>query len=181
MPIQARVAGPGPFRIIRGMGALDEIAAARGRVSNLWRELAADEGFLRAAFALYRAALHDPAGLPRRDRELLCLATSAANRCAYCVAHHRRHLEAAGLAPRQVDAVAAGQDLGDPRLDALLALARDLAAEPGGAGVNHRARLAALGLGALEVQQAIQVCATYALFNRLVLALGVALEPEFQP
>jgi uncharacterized peroxidase-related enzyme len=165
--------------MIRDMGALDEIAAARGRVSNLWRELAADEGFLRAAFALYRVALHAEGGLPRRDRELLCLATSAANRCAYCVAHHRRHLEAAGFAPHQVDAVAAGQDLGDQRLDALLALARGLAADPDGAG--HRARLAGLGLDALEIQQAIQVCATYALFNRLVLALEVALEPEFRP
>ncbi len=163
------------------MGALDEIAAARGRVSNLWRELAPDEAFLRAAFELYRAAMHAEGGLPRRDRELLCLATSAANGCGYCAAHHRRHLLAAGLAPAQVAAVEAGRDLGEPRLDALLALARDLARDAACAVGPHRARLAGLGLNALEIQQALQVCAAYALFNRLALALGVALEGEFLP
>jgi alkylhydroperoxidase family enzyme len=45
----------------------------------------------------------------------------------------------------------------------------------------HRARLAEAGLAALDIQQAVQVCAAYAMFNRLALALGVDLEPEFLP
>jgi uncharacterized peroxidase-related enzyme len=166
---------------VSGGWTLDEIAAARGRVSNLWLGLATDEAFLRASFGLYRAAMHAEGGLPCRDRELLCLATSVANGCAYCRAHHRRHLLEAGLAPEQVVAMEAGRELGDPRADALIALARALAQDPACPMKPLRARLSGLGLGALEVQQAIQVCATYALFNRLALALGVELEPEFLP
>lgn len=162
------------------MGALDEIAAARGRVSNLWTALAADEGFLRAAFGLYRAAMHAEGGLPRRDRELLCLATSLANRCAYCAAHHRRHLASGGLPRAELSALEARVPMADPRQEALRRLAEDLSGRPGAPMEGHRSRLRDLGCSDLEVQQAVQVCATYALFNRLALALGVDLEPEFR-
>lgn len=160
------------------MDALDEIAAARGHVSNLWRSLKEDEPFLRAAYRLYESAMHDPGGLPTRDRELLCLATSVANRCAYCAAHHRRHLLREGFPEEQLARLARGEALADPRDEALRGLALALAAEAAAPMASHRLALRSFGLDDLAFQQAVQVCAAYALFNRLALALDTPLEPD---
>lgn len=166
--------------MIVDMTILDEIAATRGHVSSLWRALAPDEGFLEAAFRLYGATMHAEGGLGRLERELLCLATSLANGCAYCAAHHRRHLRVAGLPETERAALAGGGPLRDPRLEALRRLAVDLAARADAAG-GHREGLRALGFTDLEFQQAVQVCAAYAGFNRLALGLGVPLEPGLDP
>ena len=162
------------------MDPLDEITAARGHVSRLWQDLAADEPFLRAAFQLYEAAMHTPGGLPQRDRELLSFATSLANRCAYCAAHHRRHLRREGLPAAWITALEGGESLPEPRAEGLRQLAAALARDAAGAG-GAVARLESLGFDALELQQAIQVCAAYGLFNRLALALGTPLEAVSDP
>lgn len=161
------------------MDALDEIAAARGHVSNLWRALAEDEPFLRAAFRLYESAIRVPGGLPPRDRELLCLATSVANQCGYCAAHHRRHLLREGFAGEQLARLERGEALADPRDEALRGLANALAAPAAAPVASHRLALRSFGLDDLAFQQAVQVCAAYALFNRLALALETPLEPGF--
>ncbi|MFN8010250.1 MAG: peroxidase-related enzyme [Holophagaceae bacterium] len=163
------------------MGILDEIAATRGHVSSLWKALAPDEVFLDAAFRLYRAAMHGEGGLGRVERELLCFATSLANRCAYCVAHHRRHLEAAGLPGTELAALEAGEPLGDARLEALRRLAEALASRADAPPGAFKDALRAQGFTDLEQQQAIQVCAAYGMFNRLALALEVPLEPGLAP
>lgn len=163
------------------MGILDDIAARRGHVSNLWKALAPDEAFLEAAFRLYGAAMHAEGGLGHLERELLCLATSLANGCAYCAAHHRRHLRSAGLADTDLQSLEAGRPLADPRLEALRGLAVDLAEAAGTDPRSHRERLRSLGFTSLEFQQAVQVCAIYASFNRLALALDVPLEPGLEP
>lgn len=164
------------------MDPLDEIAAARGHVSRLWRDLAPDEPFLRAAFRLYVAAMHAPGGLPRRDRELLSFVTSLANRCAYCAGHHRPHLVREGLPKAWIVALEGGGRLPEPRAEGLRELAAALAwgaAAPLAESIAEPlARLEALGLEALEIQQAIQVCAAYGMFNRLALALGTPREAE---
>jgi len=163
------------------VSVLEDIQSARGRVSNLWLALAADEPFLRAAFDLYRAAMHAPGGLPRRDRELLCLATSWANACSYCAAHHRRHALREGFTPEALRRVQRGEPLEEPRDEALRALAATLAADPAADLSARKEGLRSLGLGELDLQQAIQVCAAYGMFNRLALALEVPAEALPEP
>jgi uncharacterized peroxidase-related enzyme len=163
------------------VSVLDDIHAARGRVSNLWLALAADEPFLRAAFDLYRAAMHAPGGLPRRDRELLCLATSWANDCAYCAAHHRRHALREGFTPEALRRVQRGEPLEEPRDEALRALAAALAADPSADLTALMDDLRGLGLGELDLQQAIQICAAYGMYNRLALGLKVPAEALPEP
>lgn len=163
------------------MDAHDEIAAARGHVSNLWHSLEADEPFLRAAFRLYESAMRVPGGLPIRDRELLCLATSVANKCGYCAAHHRRHLLREGFPEEQLTRLERGETLADPRDEALRGLAFALAAAAAAPVAPHRLALKSIGLDDLAFQQAVQVCATYAMFNRLALPLETPLEADLFP
>ncbi len=54
-----------------------------GRVFQIVRAMSLAPRVLDASMGLYLAILHAPAGLERRQRELLAVVVSTANRCHY--------------------------------------------------------------------------------------------------
>lgn len=60
-----------------------EIAAARGRVANIYKLHSLDPDALRAHRDLYFVTMLSRAGLSRREREAIATAVSAANECHY--------------------------------------------------------------------------------------------------
>src|SRR2546423_6708877 len=96
-----------------------EYAAARereGRVMAILRAMGPRAEVVRAFLALADAALYGPAALGRRERELLALATSRANRAGYSADTHAALLEELGGADPE----------DDPRDKALVEFARRL-------------------------------------------------------
>jgi uncharacterized peroxidase-related enzyme len=78
-------------------------------------------------FSPFYGAVVGPGSLDRRLKELAYLATSFANRCAYCTAAHGASARKAGLTDDQINAIEAGTDTGFTAPEqALLRYAREL-------------------------------------------------------
>ena len=80
----------------------DEIRAARQTdyVNNFWRALAHDPALLRATWDRL-AKVMAPGALDPLVKELIYLAVSTANGCAYCVHSHTAAARAKGMTPDQ--------------------------------------------------------------------------------
>jgi len=64
------------------------IASARGGVAEIHRAQSLNPRALRAHLDLYRAVVFQRSTLTRLARERIAVVVSAANQCAYCLAHH---------------------------------------------------------------------------------------------
>jgi AhpD family alkylhydroperoxidase len=150
-------------------GALAEIyrriAGARGAVAAVHQVQALNPAALEAHFELYKAIMFQPSPLGRATREAIAVAVSEANGCAYCVAHHREALDRLG---------------GGARDPALLEWARRLARSPESASAADIEALRRLGLTDRAILDAILTVAYFSYVNRLVLATGLELEPDYR-
>lgn len=80
----------------------DDIRATRGTdyVNNFWRALAADPAQLAEVWAAVRATMA-PGALDPLTKELIYVAVSTANGCAYCVHSHTAAARAKGMTDAQ--------------------------------------------------------------------------------
>lgn len=80
----------------------DAIRAARNTdyVNNFWRALAADPALLRATWDRAQAVMA-PGALDPLVKELVYLAVSITNGCAYCTHSHTTAARARGMTPEQ--------------------------------------------------------------------------------
>ncbi len=173
-----------------------EPAAAQGELADIYEELASSRGKLaevhkigslnpasiRDHMNLYMTVMFSHSPLSRAEREMMAVVVSAANECAYCVAHHgdalnhywRNHDRVSRLA-----AEGAGlHDLSD-RERSLCSYAALVTREPRSLeAVTMHARLRAGGLDDRAILDATLVASYFNFVNRIVLALGVELENE---
>ena len=67
-------------------------------IPNLWRVLATNPAHLELVWSRLKAIMHPEVGrLTPRERELIALAVSATNGCAYCVNSHTAALRKLGV------------------------------------------------------------------------------------
>ncbi len=116
-----------------------------------------------------------PGGLGRAEREMLAVVVSAANGCAYCVAHHsdalRRYWkEGARVEALARDPTAAGLS---PAEAALCAFARKLTLAPRDVGAGDVDALRPHGFGDEAILQTILTVAYFNFVNRLATATGI--------
>lgn len=109
---------------------LEALARHRGRVSNIHGEMAHAPVVL-AAYAGMRAAIAEHATFDAATREAVALAVAAVDECDYCQAAHTGAARKAGLSLEQTIAIRADSVDFDPKLAALLVLARQAAANVG--------------------------------------------------
>ena len=78
----------------------DDIQAKRGTdyVNNFWRALAQDPALLRSVWERVQAVMA-PGALDPLAKEMVYVAVSAANGCAYCVHSHTAAAKAKGMTP----------------------------------------------------------------------------------
>jgi uncharacterized peroxidase-related enzyme len=151
-------------------------AEGAGNFENQARVLAHAPAVFRHAYGMV-LALREEGALPRRMVEIAVVATSAANRCKYCVGHHAPILEAEGLARETVERILE-RDV--PGLDAVERLVRDYALlvneRPGGIADKLFLELRQH----FDERQIVELTARVglcALFNRLNDALQIEPEP----
>lgn len=156
--------------------------SSRGRVSHVWMALGLDPGGLEATFGFRGTLLDDPAPLTAAQAELIALVVSATNGCAYCVSHHGPRL-AAALGDEAL-ARAVARDYREADLAArdrvLLDFAVALTCEPAERTRAEIERLREYGFGDPAIVRATSVVGYYNHVNRVVCALGVALEPDLE-
>jgi AhpD family alkylhydroperoxidase len=81
----------------------DDIMRTRGtdRINNFWKALANDPAGLRRTWVSLKAVMA-PGALDPLTKELVYLAVSASNGCAYCTASHAAAARRAGMTPEML-------------------------------------------------------------------------------
>lgn len=109
----------------------DAVKAQRGKVARVLGAHSLDPGGLQHHLDLYMHLMFSAGPMSRREREAIAVTVSAANGCAYCVAHH---LEALRCYEKDEGMLATVRDAPDrlaaPRLRAMLLYARRLTISP---------------------------------------------------
>ena len=87
----------------RVKAVFDDIRTTRNSefVNNLWRYLAFDPGLLEATWADVKAVMATPSALDPLTKEMIYMAVSIANSCAYCVHSHTAAARAKGMTEEQ--------------------------------------------------------------------------------
>ncbi|MGH3458390.1 peroxidase-related enzyme [Aeromicrobium sp.] len=169
------------------------IAEKSGFVPNVFRTLALRPRELRA-FLDYHDALMDPGGdagpraadepddgLSKAERELIVVATSAANNCTYCVVAHGAILRIRTKDPEIADKVAANPyavELSD-RERTIVDLALQIATESATLTDADLDRAREAGLTDDEIWDIGAITALFAMSNRMAHLTAMQPNPEF--
>jgi uncharacterized peroxidase-related enzyme len=115
------------------------------------------------------------ATIGRAERETLATAVSAANDCFFCMDSHAAHatavMEAAGSTDQAplLDAVKLGSSDGfDPKMQALLRIARTVRGDARSLTAEDVAAATGAGASDADVQLAVLIAAAFSMYNRIV-------------
>ena len=160
--------------------AYDSIIGARGKLAEVHKIQSLDPASLLAHTDLYKAVMFGKSPLKRYQREMMAVVVSAANKCRYCIEHHKEALDFYWKDPERSNKLAAQLDL--PDLSAadreLCKLAKNLTQMPYGTSWASIELLKNAGLDDRAILDAVQVIAYFNFVNRMVLALGVEFNDE---
>lgn len=129
--------------------ALKSLESKYGKVLNIHGEMAHSPTVLHTYVAL-QDVIREHATIDAKTREAIALAVGNQDECDYCQAAHTGGGKAAGLTDDEMVSVRRGEVDFDPKLDALLNVAREYAAAVG--NTTDHAWQAALDAGWTDVQ-----------------------------
>lgn len=154
------------------------IASKSGFVPNIFRALGHRPAELRAFLDYHDALMERQEGLTKAERELVVVATSAANHCTYCIVAHGAILRIRSKNPELADQVAANpwQVQLDERGRAIVDLALALTRTPELFGEADITKARTAGLTDDEIWDVGAITALFAASNRL--AHLTALQPN---
>ena len=157
------------------------VAEKSGFVPNVFVALAHRPEQFRAFFAYHDDLMEHPSELTKAEREMIVVATSAANDCHYCVIAHGAILRIRAKDPRVADQVAINHRKADitERQKAMLDFAVKLAVRPGEVGEDDRERLRDHGFSDEAIWDVGSVTAFFALSNRMANLLELRPNDEF--
>jgi len=148
---------------------IEAVRAKTGFVPNVFLVLARRPDEFRAFFAYYDAVMLRPGGLTKAEKEMIVVATSAANQCPYCVIAHGALVRLFSKDPRLGDQIAVNYRQADlaPRQRLMLDAALKLAQAPQTFGEADVQALLAAGFSREDVWDIGAITALFALSNRL--------------
>ncbi|MPY94310.1 MAG: peroxidase-related enzyme [Acidimicrobiia bacterium] len=160
---------------------IEEVAAKSGFIPNVFLVLAHRPDEFRAFFAYHDAVMERPSGLTKGEKELVVVATSAANDCQYCVVAHGAVARIRMKDPRIADQVATNwrkADLTD-RQRALLAFAVKVATRSGELEEADYADMHRHGWSDEDIWDVGAIAGLFALSNRMANVTGMRPNDEF--
>jgi uncharacterized peroxidase-related enzyme len=148
---------------------IEAVGTKTGFVPNVFLVLARRPDEFRAFFAYYDAVMLRQGGLTKAEKEMIVVATSAANQCPYCVIAHGALVRLFSKNPRLGDQVAINYRQADlaPRQRLMLDAALKLARAPQTFGGDDVEALLAAGFSREDVWDIGAIAALFALSNRL--------------
>ncbi|WP_198969866.1 peroxidase-related enzyme [Xylophilus sp. ASV27] len=153
-----------------------------GFIPNVFLALARRPAEWRAFFAYHDALMEKEEGhLSKGDREMIVTATSAANRCLYCVVAHGALLRIYEKKPLVADQVAVNWRKADitPRQSAMLAFAMKVCDQSHAVDEADFAALHAHGFDDEDIWDITAITAFFGLSNRLASVTGMQPNAEF--
>jgi len=152
-----------------------------GFVPNVFLTLAYRPDEFRAFFAYHDALMEKDSGLTKAEREMIVVATSAANQCQYCVIAHGAILRIRAKNPLIADQIAINYRKADitPRQTAMLDFAMKVSASAETVSDADFAAIAQHGFGDDDIWDIAAIAAFFALSNRLANVTGMRPNDEF--
>jgi uncharacterized peroxidase-related enzyme len=152
-----------------------------GFVPNVFLAFAHRPDEWRAFFAYHDALMEKEGGLSKAEREMIVVATSAANDCHYCVVAHGAILRVRAKNPYVADQVAINHRKADisPRQRAMLDFALKVATDSARLGDEDYAALRAHGFSDEDIWDIGAIAAFFALSNRMANLIGLRPNDEF--
>jgi uncharacterized peroxidase-related enzyme len=160
----------------------DGVEEKSGFLPNVFAALSHRPDEARAFFAMHDALMDkETPGLSKADREVVVVATSAANDCLYCVVAHGAIARIRSRDPYLADQVAVDWRKAplDPRMHAVLDVAVRLAVAPAEVTAADLDALRGHGLSEDDVWDVGAIVSFFALSNRLAHWAAIPPNPEF--
>jgi uncharacterized peroxidase-related enzyme len=157
------------------------VQAKAGFVPNVFLALAHRPAEWRAFVAYHDALLLKDSGLSKGEREMVIVATSAANQCLYCVVAHGAILRVYEKAPRLADQLAANYRKADitPRQRAMLDFAMKVCLRAHEVDEADHATLHAHGFSDDDIWDIGAITAFFGMSNRLANLTAMRPNDEF--
>ena len=157
------------------------ISEKSGFVPNVFLALAHRPDELRAFMAYHDALMERDGGLTKAEREMIVVATSAANDCLYCVVAHGAIVRIRAKDPLLADELAVDYRKAPmtERQEAMLDVAVRLAKDPASVGEADFARLRDHGFSEDDVWDIGAITSFFALSNRMAHWAAMRPNPEF--
>ncbi len=158
-----------------------EVQEKSGFVPNVFLALAHRPDECRAFFAYHDALMLRPSGLSKGEKEMIVVATSAANRCLYCVVAHGAILRIYEKQPLLADQVAVNHRKADitPRQRAMLDFAMKVCTASADLGDEDHAALRAHGFDDEDIWDIGAITAFFGLSNRMANLVSMQPNAEF--
>ncbi|MGZ6123829.1 MAG: peroxidase-related enzyme [Myxococcales bacterium] len=152
-----------------------------GFVPNVFLALAHRPDEFRAFFAYHDALMLREGGLSKGEREMIVVATSAANQCHYCVVAHGALVRVYEKRPLLADQVAVNYRKADitPRQRAMLDFAMKVALRSGEVGDEDFAHLREHGLSDEDGWDIAAIAAFFGMSNRIANTIDMRPNDEF--
>jgi uncharacterized peroxidase-related enzyme len=157
------------------------VQARTGFIPNVFVVLAHRPAELRAFMAYYQALMEKDEGLTKAEREMIVVATSAANSCPYCVIAHGAILRIRSRQPLLADQLTVNYRLADisPRQRLMLDFALKVSQAAKALEEADFARLREAGFGEDEIWDIGAIAALFALSNRMAALTAMWPNEEF--
>ncbi len=152
-----------------------------GFVPNVFLTLAHRPDEFRAFFAYHDALMEKEGGLTKAEREMIVVATSAANNCEYCVVAHGAVLRIRAKDPLIADQVAINYRKASilPRQRAMLDFAMKVALASATIGDADFDALRGHGFSDEDIWDIGAIAAFFALSNRMANVISMRANEEF--
>lgn len=158
-----------------------EVERKAGFIPNVFLALAHRPAEFRAFFDYHDALMLKDGGLSKAEREMIVVATSAANDCHYCVIAHGALLRIYAKNPLIADQVAVNHRKADvsPRQRAMLDFAVKVALHAQEVDESDRTRLREHGFSDEDIWDIGAIAAFFALSNRMAHLTDMRPNDEF--
>jgi uncharacterized peroxidase-related enzyme len=152
-----------------------------GFVPNVFLALAWRPDEFRAFFAYHDALMDKDGGLTKAEREMIVVATSAANQCHYCVIAHGAILRIRAKSPLIADQIAVNYRKADitPRQTAMLDFAMKVSRQAEAIGAADFDAINRHGFSDDDVWDIAAIAAFFALSNRIANVTAMRPNDEF--
>lgn len=160
---------------------INKVRDKAGFVPNIFLMLARRPEEFRAFFAYHDALMLRDSGLSKGEKEMIVVATSAANDCQYCVIAHGAILRIYEKNPLIADQIAVNYNKSDvsPRQHAMLRFALKVATDSQSLQDEDYAAVKQHGFDDEDIWDIGSITALFALSNRFANLTGLAPNDEF--
>src|ERR1041385_543554 len=160
---------------------IEKVQEKAGFVPNVFLTFARRPDEFRAFFAYHDALMEKESGLTKAEREMIVVATSAANQCQYCVIAHGAILRIRAKNPLVADQIAVNYRKADitPRQRAMLDFAMKVSRAAEEISEADFADVASHGFSDDDIWDIAAIAGFFALSNRIANVTGMRANDEF--